>query len=284
MCVNLTLRDVVRRVNPPAPWAEGDNIPWNEPDFSRRMLAEHLCQEHDLASRRVEIIDRQVRWIHQTVLGARPTRILDLACGPGFYTSRLARLGHACAGIDFAPAAIAHAREEAARDHLACTYTEADLRRAEFGERFGLVMMIHGQINVFRREQARDILSRAWAALDEGGVLLLEPQTQACVRAADETPPSWSTSEAGLFSDRPHIVLKESFWDEDCRTNTERFHVIDAGTGAVARYALSSVAYSEEEITDLITSAGFQNIVFHPSLTGDNAAPDDYSFAVVARK
>lgn len=30
-----------------------------------------------------------------------PTRILDLGCGPGLYTSRLARLGHCCVGIDF---------------------------------------------------------------------------------------------------------------------------------------------------------------------------------------
>ena len=26
----------------PEPWDEGDNIPWNEPGFSRRMLREHL--------------------------------------------------------------------------------------------------------------------------------------------------------------------------------------------------------------------------------------------------
>ena len=56
----MDLRDVVLRVQPPVPWSEGDNIPWNEPDFSERMLAEHLSQEHDLASRRFEIIDQHV--------------------------------------------------------------------------------------------------------------------------------------------------------------------------------------------------------------------------------
>ncbi|MCP4589836.1 MAG: hypothetical protein GY842_03755 [bacterium] len=29
----------------PAPWSEGDNITWNDPEFSERMLIEHLTQD-----------------------------------------------------------------------------------------------------------------------------------------------------------------------------------------------------------------------------------------------
>ena len=61
------------------------------------MLQEHLSQEHDAASRRAPIIDRHVHWIHAALLSSHPTAILDLACGPGLYSSRLARLGHASA-------------------------------------------------------------------------------------------------------------------------------------------------------------------------------------------
>lgn len=32
--------------------AEESKIPWNEPAFSQRMLANHLSQDHDWASRR----------------------------------------------------------------------------------------------------------------------------------------------------------------------------------------------------------------------------------------
>ena len=39
-----TLMEIVERHKRPAPWTEGDNIPWNEPGFSERMLAEHLSQ------------------------------------------------------------------------------------------------------------------------------------------------------------------------------------------------------------------------------------------------
>lgn len=95
-----SLTEVVERSLPATPWTESDNIPWNEPAFSRRMLDVHLDQAHDLASRRFEVVDRHLAWIHQALLGERPTRILDLTCGPGLYTSRLARLGHRCVGVD----------------------------------------------------------------------------------------------------------------------------------------------------------------------------------------
>ena len=109
----MKLIDIVHRQAKPEPWAEGEKIPWHDPDFSQRMLEEHLSQEHDLASRRLATIDRHVAWIHGTVLSERPVSILDLGCGPGLYTNRLAGLGHTCLGIDFAPASIAYAREQA---------------------------------------------------------------------------------------------------------------------------------------------------------------------------
>jgi hypothetical protein len=62
------LLDIVARSAHPAPWREGDNIPWHDPGFSARMLREHLTQEHDAASRRMEKIDRHVAWIHEAIL------------------------------------------------------------------------------------------------------------------------------------------------------------------------------------------------------------------------
>ena len=54
----MKLSDITSRTSAPVPWSEGDNIPWDDPDFSERMLKEHLSQEHDLASRRA--VDRDI--------------------------------------------------------------------------------------------------------------------------------------------------------------------------------------------------------------------------------
>jgi len=161
----MTLEELVARAPLPEPWVEGVNIPWNDPDFSARMLREHLSQEHDLASRRTETVGRHVQWIHEEVLEAQRSRVLDMACGPGLYTSGLARLGHSCRGVDFSPASVAYARERAASEDLDCEYVEADLREAELGTGYGLAMLIFGQVNVFQRQEARSILTRARQAL-----------------------------------------------------------------------------------------------------------------------
>lgn len=91
-------------------WKGEYKIPWNEPEFSARMLKLHLSQEHDLASRKEEHIKSQVSWIQQMILKKQPAKLLDLGRGPGLYIQYLAEYGHECTGIDFSPASIDYAR------------------------------------------------------------------------------------------------------------------------------------------------------------------------------
>jgi SAM-dependent methyltransferase len=269
MNTDLTLRDLVARAMPPRPWVEGDNIPWNDPAFSERMLREHLSQEHDLASRRLDIIDAQVEWIHRDVLGEVPSRILDLGCGPGLYSHRLARLGHRCIGLDFGPASIAHAQQEAAGLH--CEFLLADLRHAALPSHRDLVLFNYGQLNVFPREEAAGLVRRAHGALRDGGQLLLEVQTEAQVRSADGAPPTWFAADGGLFAEGPHLVLHEHFWNEELRSATERWHVIDQ-SGSVTRFALSNEAYSHDELQAMLREAGFARV---ENLDRFGGSPDD---------
>ena len=280
----LKLLDIVHRQRDPKPWAEGEKIPWNDPDFSRRMLNEHLSQEHDAASRRFEIIDKHVKWIHDQVLKGNPTRVLDLGCGPGLYTNRLAKLGHRCVGIDFSPASIAYAREQAEAAGLECTYIHQDIRTADYGDGYGLVMSIFGEFNVFRPVEARGILERAYRALVPGGFLLLEPHTFEVVRKIGEQPPSWYSTEKGLFSDEPHLYLQESFWDAEEHVAIDRYYVIDAVTGEVTRHSASTQAYTDEEYRSLLAECGFGNVAFYPSLGGSAGSPRGDLIGVLSQK
>jgi SAM-dependent methyltransferase len=274
MHAQLSLSDILNRKIPPEPWAEGEKIPWNDPGFSERMLEEHFSQDHNEASRRSVIIDRHVAWIHHDLLAEKPAKILDLGCGPGFYTSRLAALCHECRGIDFSPASIAYARREAERAGETCEYLEQDVRAADYDEEYGLVMMIYGEINVFRPHEAREILSKACHALEPGGRLLLEAHTLEQVRSIGREGATWSSAGRGLFSERPHLCLQERFWDENRQVATQRYFIIDVKTSAVTRYAASIQAYTEQEYRTLLEDCGFGDVEFVPSLTGSTTAQD----------
>ena len=272
-----TLLDVVDRRSVPEPWQEGENIPWNEPGFSQRMLNEHLSQEHDAASRRLSKIEEQVNWIHSELLSSRPTRVLDLCCGPGLYTSRLAALGHECVGIDFSPAAIAYAEEQASAKGLPCRYLQEDVRRTEFGSGFGLVMILFGQVNVFKRGEAHALLSKARRALTDGGILLLEAHTLAAVEHMGAAGTSWYSAAEGLFSPQPHLVLEENFWNAAMKAATIRYFVVDASSGRVTRYAMTTQGYSDDAYAELLSESGFSDIHYFPALTGeDDSAQSDF--------
>ncbi|MBI5032531.1 MAG: methyltransferase domain-containing protein [Chloroflexi bacterium] len=278
------LVDIVQRQPNPAPWSEGDNIPWSDPDFSRRMLKEHLTQEHDAASRRFETIDKHVAWIHHQLLFDKPARILDLSCGPGLYASRLARLGHDCVGIDYSPASIEYAADIARREDLRCIYVHHDIRTADYGIGYDLVMLIYGELNVFRPADARAILEKVSCALAEDGMLLLEPHTFDAVVALGKSERSWYSSSSGLFSDEPHLVLTERFWDEGLQAATIRHFVVDATTGKTERYAQSLQAYTNDRYQALLQECGFNQIKFYPALGEDSSPSASDLIAILAHK
>ena len=261
----MKMAEIVQRDMNPKPWAEGEKIPWNDPDFSQRMLREHLSQKHDAASRRTKIIKKHVDWIHNYVLGGESSRILDLGCGPGLYSARLSRFGHFCRGIDFGPASIEYAAKHALEN---CSFTLGDVRTTAFGSGYDLVMFIFGEINVFKPQDARLILNKAYAALNPGGILLLEPQTYDGVYETGNQPATWYSAKNELFSDDPHLCLMESFWDEESSVAIERFIIVEIIGGAVKQYSASTQAYENDQLVEMLKMAGFQHPEFHPSLTG----------------
>jgi SAM-dependent methyltransferase len=218
------------------------------------------------------------------VLGERPTRILDLGCGPGFYAHRLAALGHECRGIDFSPASIAYAEQTAQDQALACAFEYGDIRTAGYRAGYGLVMLIFGELNVFRPTDAERILTKAWAALDDGGAILLEPHTFSAVQQLGQMPNTWYSSSSGLFAEQPHLCLQENFWDSERTAATMRYLVIDAASAEVTRYASSMQAYTHEQYRHLLASSGFSDSKIFPSLLGVADAEHQELLAIVARK
>jgi ubiquinone/menaquinone biosynthesis C-methylase UbiE len=196
----------------------------------------------------------------------------------------LARRGCRCTGIDFSPASVAYAREQTQSQGLDCQYIEGDVRTVPFGNGFGLVMFIFGELNVFRSQDAQLILQKAYAALDRGGVLVLEPHTFEAVKAIGQNPSEWYSASSGLFSESPHLYLQENFWDETTNTATQRYFIIDAQSGSVTRYASTMQAYTNDQYRSLLEECGFRDVEFFPSLEGNE---NDYGrglLAITARK
>jgi len=266
--------------DPDALWEGRYKIPWDDPEFSRRMLAEHLSQDHDLASRRYAMITDQVRWLHRHLCNETACRLLDLGCGPGLYLDRLAALGYTCWGVDFSPAAVDYARDLLGDRG---TVTLDDLRTADLGSGYDCAVMLYGELNVFSPDDCRAILGKTLEALNADGRVAFEVHEYEVVRRSGRAPNSWYRSGeglSGLFSGRPHLCLIENHWYEAVETAQQTFYVVDGATGAVDKYVSTTRAWSDSDLSELLAGAGFVDIRFHL----DWPVPPDTHQLVTARK
>ena len=265
----------------PQPWVEGRTIPWGEPGFSRRMLAQHLNQAHDAASRRTATIEKHLAFVQRVALSKPGARVLDLGCGPGLYTQRLAEQGFDCFGIDLGPASIEYAVEQARAVSERCRYARGDLREVEFGTDYDLVMFLFGDFNPFPRADALEILRRCNAALAPGGRVLLEVHSFDAIQDRGKAAPRWMAVESGLFSEAPHVRLDQSFWLEESAHAAGRHWVVDAATGETTKYGWTMRAYTDTEYEALLSEAGLKLLARYENLTGTDE-PSEFPVLLAA--
>ena len=238
--------------------SKGAKIPWNEPNFSRRMLENHLVQEHDWASRRKTIIAKQTAYIAKQLQSA--SKVLDLGCGPGFYTQKLAPLGHYCTGVDFSPASIGYARKQATDAGLPIEYALCDIRTYTTAQKFDAIIMTFGEFNVFTRQDATTILKNCAAMLRDDGLFVLEAHTFDAVRAVGVAPATWQRHASGLFSEKPHLCLQENRWNADDSSALSHYFIVDTKTAKVTQYASFMQAYTLENYQEMLHAAGLTDV------------------------
>jgi SAM-dependent methyltransferase len=196
----------------------------------------------------------------------------------------LTKLGHSCRGIDFGPASIKYAREQAIQDDVEIDYVLEDIRTADYGDENDLALFIYGEFNVFKSVDVKDVLQKVYNSLKDGGLFIAEPNRYDTVKKVGTSPPSWYSSRDDLFSSRPHLCLMENFWDSEKHVATTRYFIIDAETNNVTLHSSSMVAYTRENLMQIIRGVGFKDIVFYESLSGGKKDIDKNLEVVEARK
>jgi SAM-dependent methyltransferase len=253
----------------PTPWINGGNLPWNDPDFSRRMLREHLDESHGAASRasreRLMLVEKMWSWLGLE----KGSRLLDMTCGPGLYAVEFARRGCWVTGVDFAPASIEHALKIAADSGVAdgCHFIEQDVRQVNFeNQRFDAATFIYGQLAVFSKDDAAALLEKIAAALRPGGRLCVELLN--FERYDKKNSTWWYTDEDTLWSDQPFLHLGERFWLEEQQMSIERFEILELKSGSLSTVTLCDQAYPIESMVSMMKNAGFSQVDVYPAWDG----------------
>ncbi|MCA9934248.1 MAG: class I SAM-dependent methyltransferase [Ardenticatenaceae bacterium] len=257
---------VYRRVERPLPWASGGNLPWDDPDFSARMLREHLDESHGAASRQPSEREAQIAWLWEKLGLQGNGRLLDITCGPGLYSVAFARRGCQVTGVDFGPASIAYARELAQEQGVngRCTLIQQDVRQMNHdGANFDAALFLYGQLAVFTRDEARALLKQTVQALRPGGRLCVELLNQERVDKKESR--WWYTDDTGLWGDAPYLHLGERLWYTEENLSLERFLILHLETGKLDEIQLCDQTYAVPEMVSLLQEAGFSHVDVYPA-------------------
>jgi SAM-dependent methyltransferase len=240
----------------PRPFDRDAELDWSDPAFSRRLLAEHLDQSHDGASRRRPLIERHVRRLRQ-LLPDPPARVLDAGCGPGLYAVRLARLGYRVDGVDLGPAVIRHARREARAAGVAgqARFEVGDVRELAGPPRYDAVVLIYYVLENLPVRGQVAALRRLRGVLLPGGRMVAELRLR-----PDQLPgrlSAWEVVGSSLLGTRRQLLLSDSVYDRTRSLFILR-EVAVFGDGSVAVQQTTSRLLGFEQIGDLFARAGMR--------------------------
>ncbi len=201
---------------------------WTDEHISAQMLALHLNPDVDAASRTLPFIDRSAAWIQRRFDVGPETRVADFGCGPGLYTTRLARTGAGVTGIDFSARSIAHARDAARQEGLDIHYVEQDYLTYSSGERFDLLLMVYCDFAVLSLAQRGRLLDTYRTVLKPEGAVLLDVPSLAAFEAHQEQALYERDLMDGFWSPRPYYGFQNTFKYEREKLLLDKYTIIEA--------------------------------------------------------
>ena len=103
-----------------------------------------------------------------------PMQILDLACGFGRHTNRLAALGHRMTGVDLMPGFLEIARQDAQKRSVQVDYQEGDMRQIQYQGEFDRVLLAFTAFGYFEDDENLLVLQNVERALKPGGLVIFD--------------------------------------------------------------------------------------------------------------
>jgi 2-polyprenyl-3-methyl-5-hydroxy-6-metoxy-1,4-benzoquinol methylase len=266
---------------PPA-FAPSDAPFWEDAYISQSMLAAHLDPHTDAASRRPETIEQSVAFLARQLALPAGSAVLDLGCGPGLYTQRLARLGYQVTGIDFSRNSLAYARAAAAREGLAVEYIQQNYLQLDLSEQFDAITLIYYDLGVFAPDQRADLLRRIARALKPGGFFVFDVVTGRQRPPAAHTA-SWRLEDNGFWRPGECLVLEQTFAYPEERAFLDQYLVVTAD-GSITPYHVWQQHFDVAAVDAMLAGCGLERAGLWSDLCGAPYSPETPALGIAARK
>lgn len=272
------LREILRR---PAPFeATTTEDLWCDEHTSAAMLEFHLDGTNDFSSRRTPFLDRSAAWIAERFDLGPGRAVLDLGCGPGHYTTRLAQTGARIVGVDFSDRSVRHARERAAAEglqieHRCGNYLEVDLEPG-----FDLAHVIMCDVCALGPAQRSRLFQKVRDLLRPQGAFLFDVYSLAAFEKREETSFVAENLLDGFWSARPYVGFLNTFKYEAEKVVLDKYTIVEE---ARTRTVLNWLQYFDlERLAAELDAAGLRIADRLGDVAGAAYDPESDELAVIA--
>lgn len=255
---------------------------WTDEYTSKQMLSYHLNGEVDLSSRNARFIDRSVEWIASHFSVGAGVKIADFGCGPGLYTTQLARKQAEVTGIDFSKRSIQHAQEVASKERLPIHYVNQDYLAFDTDDRFDLILMIMCDFCALSPAQRRKILTTFHTCLKPGGSVLLDVYSVKAFEEREETAVYEPNLLHGFWSPDDYYGFLNTFKYESEKVVLDKYTLVEANRTRTVYNWLQY--FSPEGLEQEFVESGFTVEGFYSDVAGSPFDSKSQEFAVVAVK
>jgi len=255
---------------------------WTDEHVSEQMLSFHLNEEVDLSSRNMAFINRSVEWIASHFSVGVGTKIADFGCGPGLYTTRLARKRADVTGIDFSKRSIQHAKEVAAEEELSIHYVNRNYLHYETDDRFHLILMIMCDFCALSPAQRKEMLNKFHKILEPGGSVLLDVYSLAAFEQREEAATYEANLLNGFWSPGEYYGFLNTFKYETEKVVLDKYTIIEADHTRTIYNWLQY--FSPEALENEFVECGFTVEELHSDVAGSPFEAKAGEIAVIARK
>ncbi len=255
---------------------------WTNEHTSEQMLNFHLDKNIDVSSRNAAFIDQSVNWITSHFNIGRGKRIADFGCGPGLYTTRLARQHASVTGIDFSERSIQYAREVADMEGLLIHYVNHNYLEFETDTRFHLILMIMCDFCALSPIQRKKMMTKFHTFLEPGGSVFLDVYSLASFEKREEAAIYEPNLLSGFWSPNKYYGFLNTFKYEKEKVVLDKYTLIEE---AHTRTIYNWLQYfSPEALEREFSECGLFIENFYSDVAGEPFRQESMEFAVVAKK
>lgn len=205
----MNISDIIKASQRPEIYAQGTAVMWTDEYISQQLLSVHLNPDVDLASRKPATINKTIDWILDKC-PKQKMNILDLGCGPGLYTERLAMKGHNVTGMDFSKSSIEYARKHSDENQLNIQYRNQNYLELSDKDMYDLVILIYTDFGVLSPFDRDTLTNKILRSLKPGGLFIFDVMNDKQLEKK-VTGKTWETAVSGFWRSTPFIALSDSF-------------------------------------------------------------------------